>query len=202
MLWCADQIINNYNQGIVRCVMSQFVVPGDRIASIEEYEAGTNTFDDGDVVRSTVVGDTSADNVSRMVAIQRRTRQEVPNPGDIVIGTVAAVMNTMIAVAVKYINGRPTKSSLECVCSTRHIRRKYVALVNDVVVLRIVSHMNGAIHATVKGPSLGVILTKCVKCGGAVVLVRDIVKCIECSWIDERKLSRDYGQTDFSTFTN
>lgn len=198
----SDQIINNYNGGMACHDMSQFVTPGDRIASIEEYEAGTNAFDDGDVVRSTVVGDTSADNVSRMVTIQRRTRQEVPNPGDIVIGTVAAVMNTMIAVAVKYINGHPTKSSIECICSTRHIRRKYVALVNDVVVLRILSHMNGAIHATVKDPSLGVILTRCVKCGGAVVLVRDVVKCIECSWIDERKLSRNYGQTDFLTFKN
>ena len=30
--------------------------PGDEIASIEEYEAGQNTFDDGDKVRSTSVG--------------------------------------------------------------------------------------------------------------------------------------------------
>ncbi len=29
--------------------------PGDQIASIEEYESGDNTFDDGDKVRSLVV---------------------------------------------------------------------------------------------------------------------------------------------------
>ena len=28
------------------------IFPGDKIASIEEYEAGYNTFDDGDMVRS------------------------------------------------------------------------------------------------------------------------------------------------------
>jgi exosome complex RNA-binding protein Csl4 len=31
--------------------------PGDKIASIEEYEAGNNTFDDGDMVRAATVGE-------------------------------------------------------------------------------------------------------------------------------------------------
>ena len=30
--------------------------PGEKIASIEEYEAGYNTFDDGDMVRAATVG--------------------------------------------------------------------------------------------------------------------------------------------------
>jgi len=33
------------------------VFPGDKIASIEEYEAGHNTFDDGDMVRSSTMGE-------------------------------------------------------------------------------------------------------------------------------------------------
>ena len=177
--------------------MFQFVIPGDKIASIEEYEAGINTFDDGDAVRATVVGDISVDNSSRMASIQKSTRQVVPYPGDTVVGTVAAVMNVIIAVAVKFINGRPTKSSMECICSTRNIRRKNVALVNDVVALRIVSHRNGTIHAVMDDPTLGVLLTRCIKCGGPVVPVRDVIKCIECSWIDERKLSRRFGKPEF-----
>ena len=32
------------------------VLPGDQIASIEEYEAGYNTFDDGDMVRAAACG--------------------------------------------------------------------------------------------------------------------------------------------------
>ena len=36
--------------------MSEAVTfPGDAIASIEEYEAGYNTFDDGDMVRASAV---------------------------------------------------------------------------------------------------------------------------------------------------
>ena len=173
------------------------VLPGDRIASIEEYEAGRNAFDDGDAVRSLVVGDAAVDTSNRTADIARSKKVGVPDPGDIVVGTVAAVMASRFAVAIWYVNGKRTKSTVECICSTRNMRRRHNVLVNDVVELRIVSHLNGSIHATMDGPLLGVILTKCVKCGGSVVPVRDVIKCIECSWIDERKLSQKFGKPDF-----
>ena len=37
------------------------VFPGDKIASIEEYEAGYNAFDDGDMVRAATVGEKDID---------------------------------------------------------------------------------------------------------------------------------------------
>jgi len=37
--------------------MSNSVLPGDKIAIIEEYEAGSNACDDGHVVRATVIGE-------------------------------------------------------------------------------------------------------------------------------------------------
>ncbi len=177
--------------------MSWNVLPGDRIAAIEEYEAGENAFDDGDVVRATVIGDTIVDNTSRIANIKRRTDIGVPDPGDIIIGTVAAVMTTMMAVSIQYVNGNRTKSNVECICSIRNLRLKNVALVNDVIILRIASHLNGTIHAVMDEPTLGVVLTKCVKCGGRVVPIRDVIKCTDCSWIDERKLSSRFGDTDF-----
>jgi len=36
--------------------MSNTVLPGEKIAIIEEYEPGSNACDDGHVVRSTVIG--------------------------------------------------------------------------------------------------------------------------------------------------
>ena len=173
------------------------VLPGDRIASIEEYGAGLDAFDDGDAVRSSVVGYTSVDSSNHTVNIKRNKKLGIPDPGDIVVGTVAVVMSTMFAVTIQYVNGKRTKSNVECICSTRDIRKKNITLVNDVVELRVVSHLNGTIHANMDDPSSGVIFTRCVKCGGSVVPVRDVIKCIECSWIDERKLSRKFGKPDF-----
>jgi exosome complex component CSL4 len=171
--------------------------PGDKIASIEEFEAGYNTFDDGDMVRSSAVGKKNLDKTTRIASINHPKMLSIPRVGDIIIGTVAAAMSSMIAVTIDYINGKPTTSKVECVCSIRNLRKKNVALLNDIVTLKILNHLNGTIHATIEESSLGVLFTKCRKCGGKVVQMRDAIKCTECSWIDERKLSTDFGNSDF-----
>ena len=171
--------------------------PGEKIASIEEYEAGQNTFDDGDMVRASTIGEKILDKTTRIASIKHPRLLSVPQIGDTVIGTVAAVMSSMIAVSIDYINGKPTTSKVECVCSTRNIRKKNIALANDIVTLKILSHLNGTIHATIDEPHLGVLFTKCRKCGGKVVPMRDAIKCTECSWIDERKLSSNFNNSDF-----
>lgn len=173
------------------------IFPGDKIASIEEYEAGYNTFDDGDMVRAATVGKTDIDKENRVVNINHPKMLSIPKAGDIIVGTVAAVMSSMIAVTIDYINGKPTTSKVECVCSTRNIRKKNIALVNDIVTLKILSHLNGTIHAIIDEPHLGVLFTKCRKCGGKVVPMRDAIKCTECAWIDERKLSTNFGNSEF-----
>ena len=171
--------------------------PGDKIASIEEYEAGQNTFDDGDMVRASTVGEKILDKTTRIASIKHPRLLSIPRIGDTVIGSVVAVMSSMIAVSIDYINGKPTTSKVECVCSTRNIRKKNIALANDIVTLKIKSHLNGTIHATIDVPHLGVLFTKCRKCGGKVVPMRDAIKCTECSWIDERKLSSNFNNSDF-----
>ena len=173
------------------------VLPGDKIASIEEYEAGNNTFDDGDMVRAATVGQKILDKTTRIASIKHPRLMSIPLVGDTITGTVVAVMSSMIAVSIDYINGKPTTSKVECVCSTRNIRKKNIALVNDIVTLKIVNHLNGTIHASINEPQLGILFTKCRKCGGRVVPMRDAIKCTECSWIDERKLSSNFNNSDF-----
>jgi exosome complex component CSL4 len=190
--------INNYNQKNKILSMSENTIfPGDKIASIEEYEAGDNTFDDGDMVRAATVGEKDMNKTTRTISINHPKMLSIPKVGDIIIGKVAAVMSSMIAVSIDYINGKPTTSKVECVCGTRNLRIRNVALVNDIVTLKIINHLNGTIHAAINEPELGTLFTKCRKCGGKVVSMRDAIKCTECSWIDERKLSTNFGKNDF-----
>ena len=158
---------------------------------------GQNTFDDGDMVRASTVGEKILDKTTRIASIKHPRLLSIPRIGDTVIGSVVAVMSSMIAVSIDYINGKPTTSKVECVCSTRNIRKKNIALANDIVTLKIKNHLNGTIHATIDEPHLGVLFTKCRKCGGKVVPMRDAIKCTECSWIDERKLSSNFNNSDF-----
>ena len=173
------------------------IFPGDKIAAIEEYEAGYNAFDDGDMVRAATIGEKDIDKESRTANIRHPKQLSIPKIGDVIIGTVAAVMSSMIAVSIDYINGKPTTSKVECVCGTRNLRIRNVALVNDIVTLKILNHLNGTIHAGINEPNLGILFTKCRKCGGKVVPMRDAIKCTDCAWIDERKLSANFGNSDF-----
>jgi len=194
---------NNYNHKNKNLIMSENIIfPGDKLASIEEYEAGYNTFDDGDMVRAATVGKRILDKETRTASIMSPKMLSIPKVEDVVIGTVAAVMSSMIAVSIDYINKKPTTSKVECVCSTRNMRIRNVALVNDIITLKIISHLNGTIHAVIDEPHLGVLYTKCRKCGGKVVTMRDAIKCTECSWIDERKLSTNFGNMDFINLSN
>ena len=172
-------------------------IPGEKIASIEEYLPGENTFEEEDAIRATTIGKISLDSSERLASVNSQTQITVPKVGDIIIGVVEANLPSMIAIMIKYVNGKKVVADLECVCVTRHIRKKNIALAKDVVKAEIISHINGTIHATIDSPELGVLFTKCRKCFGTVVKMRDAVKCKDCGWIDDRKLSTEFGKSDF-----
>ncbi len=172
-------------------------IPGEKIAQIEEYLPGNNTYEDNDVIRATTIGDINLDSVERLASINRQKQITVPKVGDKIIGVVEANLPSMIAIMIKFVNGKKVNSDLECVCVTRHIRKKNIALAKDVVKGEIISHINGTIQASIDSQDLGVLFTKCRKCFGTVVKMRDAVKCKDCGWIDDRKLSSDFGKTEF-----
>ena len=65
--------------------MSNSVLPGDKIAVIEEYEAGNNTCDDGHIVRAAVIGQSEIDKKERVVNVKNLKSTSIPEKGDIII---------------------------------------------------------------------------------------------------------------------
>ena len=180
-----------------KVVTEEFRLPGEKIAFSEEYLAGDNTYDDGESIRSSTIGNIEFNKEDRSASVSDNRLLSVPKVDDIIIGPVEATLGSMIAVSINYINGAKVAANVECICVTRHLRKKNVALVKDIVKLKIINHINGTIHAKIDGPDLGVIFTKCRKCFGQVIQIRDAVKCKECGWIDDRKLSSDFGKNTF-----
>ena len=172
-------------------------LPGEKIAFLEEYVSGENTFDDGESVRSTVVGQIEFDKEERIASIHSKKSISIPKIGDEIVGIVEAALGSLIAVSMQYVNGIEVTTNVECICTTRHMRKKNVALVKDIVKLKIINHINGTIHASMDESNLGVLFTKCRKCFGEVFKDRDSIKCKECGWFDDRKLSSDFGKSDF-----
>lgn len=176
--------------------MSDFVLPGDKLGFIEEISSGNNTFDDGDTIRASTVGILSIDKKAKIAQVENGKQLSIPKRGDIIIGSVSAVLSSMIAVVIHYINGKPNYSGVECICQNPD-KRRVLARVNDIVALKIEAHLNGAIHATMDEPELGVLFTKCNSCAGSVVPLRDRVKCPNCGYMEERKISTNYEKADF-----
>jgi len=179
---------------------SKQVIPGDKIAIIEEFETGQNTFDDGQSIRSVVVGTTEFDKTNRIAKINEFKKLVVPKVGDTIIGNVAALMNNMFAINIMYINGRPTHAGLECICQAKGAKKRILTRVSDIVMAKIISHLNGVVHATINEPELGVLFSQCNKCGGKIVVLGNNIKCVDCGYIEERKLSTKFGNSDFIKF--
>ena len=70
-------------------------LPGEKIAFSEEYLSGENTFDDGELVRSSVIGQTEFNKEERTVSIHSNKSISIPKIGDIVIGLVEASLGQM-----------------------------------------------------------------------------------------------------------
>ena len=94
----------------------ELTIPGDKVATIEEYLPGENTFEDGEAIRSSSIGIKELNRAEQQVSIQNKTSIGVPKIGDIIIGTVEATLGSMIAVSIGYINGTKIESNIECIC--------------------------------------------------------------------------------------
>src|SRR5689334_13465202 len=158
---------------------------------------GDNTFDDGQSIRSLVIGTPEFDKTNRIAKINEMRKPAVAKSGDVITGNISALMNNMFAINILYINGKPTHSGLECICQAKGAKKRIIARVSDIVMVKVISHLNGAIHATISEPELGVLFTQCNKCAGKVVTIGGNVKCVDCGYIEERKLSSKFGNSDF-----
>ena len=81
-------------------------IPGEKIASIEEYLPGDNTFEDNDSIRATTIGEINLNSSERSASINRQKQITVPKVGDIIIGVVEANLPSMIAISIKFVNGK------------------------------------------------------------------------------------------------
>ncbi|NHH97779.1 hypothetical protein DYY66_1119 [Candidatus Nitrosotalea sp. FS] len=177
-------------------------LPGDKIAIIEEFEMGDNTFDDGQSIRSLVIGTPEFDKTNRIAKINEMRKPAVAKSGDVITGNISALMNNMFAINILYINGKPTHSGLECICQAKGAKKRILVRVGDIVSAKIINLLNGVVHATIGEPELGVLFTQCNKCGAKVVAMGSNIKCVDCGYIEERKLSTRFGNSDFIKFNS
>lgn len=180
-------------------------LPGELIASIEEFEAGKNTYVTDGALRSSAIGTKIYDFRKRMAKIQQSNPPMLPKIGDIVIGHVEMLFGSMMSVRILYINEKKSLSGFSAIASTRIAtgrerdrKGRIIFRVGDIIRGRVNSLLNSSIHITIDEKEYGVIYTVCFSCGGDTVQVNNHnIKCVECGVNEERKLTADYGKETF-----
>lgn len=173
-------------------------MPGDRLATIEEFVPGSGSASSGDAVISTVVGDVEPDMVNRVINVKpvKSADADLPKVGDLVIGHVDSAQPSMAQITIIAVHDQPNDKQLSGMLSMREDRRRRTSSpikAGDIVRAKVVSTKNSIYHLSLDDPRAGVIETVCSNCGGRVIaLGRDRVKCTECGLVDERILSDDF----------
>ena len=182
------------------------ILPGDQIASIEEFEAGKNAYVSDGTLRSTAVGTKLYDFKKRIAKIEKINSPMLPKIGDIVVGHIEMLFGSMISVRILYINDKKSFSGFSAIASARvsapgrdrDRRGRVIFRVGDIIRGRVISLLNSSIHITIDEKEFGVIYTLCFNCGGDTVRVNNNnIKCIECGAYEDRKLTIDYGKETF-----
>jgi exosome complex component CSL4 len=182
------------------------ILPGDQVASIEEFEAGKYAYVSDGTIRSTSVGTKIYDFKKRIAKIEKINSPILPRIGDIIVGYIEMLFGSMMSVRILYINEKKSFAGFSAIASTRistpgrerDRRSRIIFRVGDIIRGRVISLLNSSIHITIDEKEFGVIYTLCFNCGGGTVRVNNkTIKCIECGINEDRKLTIDYGEEAF-----
>lgn len=170
-----------------------FVFPGDKLATIEEFEGREGTYEDNGIIRSNLTGKASYDFKHRVIRVIPLSKNiTLPKPGDIVLGLVIMSGPNMVEMKILYINNEREEVNINAICFRPS--RKYAQFrVGDLVRAKVVNLLNSFMHVTFNDKKLGVVYTICHLCGGKMVKVDHSIKCTECGNRDDRKIAEDFG---------
>jgi exosome complex RNA-binding protein Csl4 len=170
------------------------VVPGDRLAVIEEYSGSDGTYEISGDIRSLLVGGVNYDLESRRIGVHGRTRVPLPMVGDVILGTVEGQQGAGLQVRIYSVNGIDVDSNLLGMLLTRS-RASAPCKPGDMVKARVTSTANGMIFLGFRSAELGVIKAWCSLCGGRMEAIGGMgAKCGSCGNVEYRKMAGFGGE--------
>ncbi len=175
-------------------------MPGDRIGSAEEYVKGEGVYEEDGELFAAVAG--------QLVITDRVARVETLKPipevvkGDVVLGRVVDIRNTMALVEVvsKKGEGRALTNRGMGIIHISNVDDRYVENISDAVgYLDIVKArvIGDNLRLSTREREMGVLKALCSNCKTEMVKEGDMLKCPKCGRVEKRKISPDYGRGEW-----
>jgi exosome complex component CSL4 len=176
-----------------------FVVPGEKLGVVEEFDPGRGTVEVDGIVYSSQTGTASLDPKRHVVSVKPTTaRVVVPEEGSSVTGVVEKIQEKMAIVNMIVVDGKkmelPFTGMLHISNSSPRFERLMgdVCKPNDTIRAKVIDTSQRIPKLTTVGRDLGVIKAHCSRCGGELVLSGSILRCNICRNVERRRLAEDF----------
>lgn len=178
----------------------QFVVPGERLGVVEEFDAGPGTVDVNGTIYAAQTGKTAFDKTRHIVSVKTLAGPPVvPEEGSTIIGMVEKVQEKMAIVQIIMVDGKkvelPFTGMLHISTSSPRYERAMgeVCKPLDIIRAKVIDVSQRIPKLTTAGQGLGVIKAYCSRCGGELILSGRILRCSVCRNVERRRLADDFA---------
>jgi len=181
-------------------VQEKYVIPGDKIATTEEYLAGKNTTESGGDILSAVYGTVYFDEANLTVSVINSKKKISAKVGDVVYGQVTKIDrgNAVLNISAIYQNDKGLvpfnkEAMLRLPRPNGRGDDQMSGLAIGDLVRGKISRTGRALEVSMFGKHFGVLKTLCHKCRNPMILKDEGLYCDNCERTESRKIADDYG---------
>lgn len=178
----------------------KFVVPGEIVATAEEFVPGLGTYESDGKIIASEAGSLVLDVKNNTAYVTPRNPVTEPKKKDRVLAAISDVKSSMAICDILSIEGvsRQITGDTEATLHVSTISSQYVETVSSAVrvgdVIRAeVTQAQPSTQLTTVNGHLGVVLAHCGRCKNVLKLKEKSLYCDECERYEKRKIADDYG---------
>ena len=183
----------------------KIVLPGDSIASALEYLPSFGTYSDDEDIRASAIGYPELVKEERVARINIVTKiPKMQQRGTYTYGVVSNLNDTKAMIDLASIDSNRFKlvtPGETAILRVENVRRGFVKSmknefrIGDIVKVKITNVSKTGVDLTTDERELGVVKAYCSRCRGEMEKIDNFkVKCKNCGWVENRKISNEYGQ--------
>jgi exosome complex component CSL4 len=181
-----------------------FVLPGDFLATSEEFVPGEGAYEEDGKIYSSTVGMVLVDIRTKKISVFPKTKTPPTlKIGDVVIGRVEEVRDQFLMVSIAALVGRENRELPPPRLGIVHISKVQAGFVKelgklfkpgDIIKAKVLSVQPEILQLTTIGRDLGVLVALCSRCRTPLDREGNKLKCPSCGSVEARKISANYRQ--------
>jgi len=181
-----------------------FVLPGDFLATSEEFVPGEGAYEEDGKIYSSAVGMVLVDIRTKRISVFAKTKTPpILKIGDIVLGRIEEVRDQFATVTLAAMRGKEERELPPPKMGLIHISKAQAGYVKDlsrlfkpgdIIRAKVLGAQREPVQLTTIGKEFGVLVALCSRCRTVLEKDGNKLKCPNCGSVEIRKMTPDYRQ--------